>query len=134
VSISSGKHALKSMSFSKCHHPHYVVVVQKIGVPLDVSFHFFIMESLIPLIAIRWRNECLGFVERENKQEGGRIKKIKRREHVEKEHYIIREEAFRATSTIYIKPLASRLHPIPTFIVISDTKEEKLGWKKDYIS
>jgi hypothetical protein len=56
------------------------------------------MESLIPFIAPRWRNECLGFVERDNKQEGSKNKKIKRRKRGEKELQIIRKEV--------LKPLA----------------------------
>jgi hypothetical protein len=83
------------------------------------------MESLIPFIAPRWKNECLRFVERENKQKGGWTKKIKRRECGEKVLQITREEAFRATSAIYIKLLGSRLHPLPTFIITSDYEEEK---------
>jgi len=106
------KYALKATSFFKRHHFHFMDIIQKIGVPLDVSFHFLIMESLIPLVALRWRNECLGFVVRDNKQEGSKIKKRKRKKRVEKEMQIIREEAFRATNVIYIKLLGSSITDI----------------------
>ncbi len=52
-------------------------------------------------------------VERESKQEGGIIKKTKRREGEEKELQRIRKEAFRTTWVIYIEPLA--LRPLHVF-------------------
>jgi len=38
------------------------------------------MNSLISFVAPKGGNECLGLVEKESKQEGGRIEKTKRRE------------------------------------------------------
>jgi len=49
---------------------------------------------------------------RDNKQEGSKIKKRKRKKRVEKEMQIIREEAFRATNVIYIKLLGSSITDI----------------------
>jgi hypothetical protein len=56
-------------------------------------------------------NECLGLVERESKQEGGKFEKRKKKKKKTKEKKLqrVREEAFRAVKAIYIEPLASRL-------------------------
>ncbi len=93
-----------------------MVVIQKTSVPLNVSFHFFILESFIPFAAPRWKNECLRSVERKQAKKRkiweNNEKRKKKRE--EKKLQIIKEEVFRATKAIYIVPLASRL-TTPTF-------------------
>ncbi len=40
----------------------------------------FIIDFLIPFATTKWANECLGTIERESKQEGGKIKKTNKRE------------------------------------------------------
>jgi hypothetical protein len=70
---------------------HSMAVVQRINVPFEKSFHFFILGSIIPFVAPRWKNECLGLVERESKQEGSIINKRKRER---KENYIELERKF----------------------------------------
>ncbi len=57
-----------------------MATIQGTSVPLRAPFHFFILDSCIPFITQRWSNECLGSIERESKQEGGKVKKTKRRE------------------------------------------------------
>jgi hypothetical protein len=41
-------------------------------------FHFFTLDFLILFIASKGSNECLRIIERESKQEGGKIEKIKK--------------------------------------------------------
>ncbi len=47
---------------------------------LNIFSFFFILDFLIPFATTKWSNECLGTIERESKQEGGKIKKTNRRE------------------------------------------------------
>ncbi len=104
-----------------------MVVVQKTSVPLNVSFHFFILESFIPFAAPRWRNECPRSVERKQAKKrkiwGNNEKRKKERE--EKKLQRIKKEVFRAIKAIYIEPFASRL-TAPTFQESSkNSREEK---------
>ncbi len=59
---------------------HSTAIIQRIGVPLKMSFHFFIMDYLISFVAPKWSNECLGSIKKKSKQKGGRVEKTKRRE------------------------------------------------------
>jgi hypothetical protein len=86
VNLITGVSFLRKICLKKSHRfPsaatfHFVAIVKIIGVLLNMSFHFFILESLIPFPTLRLKNECLGSVENESKQKGGKIKKTKRRE------------------------------------------------------
>lgn len=72
------------------------------------------MDFLIYFVAPKWGNESLGLVERERASK--REAKLKgRREEKEGEARKldrIKEEAFKATSEIYIEPFASRAPPV----------------------
>jgi hypothetical protein len=54
-----------------------MVVVQIINMSFRMFFHFFIMDSFISFVLPKWSNECFGSVEKENKQEKGKVEKCR---------------------------------------------------------
>jgi len=101
--------------------------IQRIGIPLRMSFHLFILDYLISFATPKWGNECLESVEKESKKEGGRVEKTKRKER--RKGKKILEEAFRTIGAIYIEPLASR--PPPIFRESNESSREERDVKQE---